>query len=82
MRRYGGGQTDQGEVLDDCCYVTSALGTLRSEVTLLQLPLFLDTSSVERGIVEGKWESGKKPPNLMRETEEENRETSENILAP
>ena len=28
-------KTDQGEVLDDCCHVTSALGTLRSEVTLL-----------------------------------------------
>ena len=38
VRRYGGGQTDQGEVLDDCCHVTSASGTsgiLRSEVTLL-----------------------------------------------
>ena len=37
VRRYGGGQTDPGEILDDCCYVTSALGTLRSEVTLLHL---------------------------------------------
>ena len=63
VRRCGGGQTDQGEVLDDCCHVTSASGTLRSEVTLLQLPLSLDASSVERGIVEGEWEPGKKPPN-------------------
>ena len=62
VRRYGGGQTDQGEVLDDCCHVTSALETLRSEVTLLQLPPSSDASSVERGIVEGKWEPGKKPP--------------------
>ena len=28
-----------------------------------------------------EWESGKKPWNPMRETEEENREISENILA-
>ena len=81
MRRYGGGQTNQGEVLDDCCHVTSALGTLRFEVTLLQLPPSSDVSSVERGIVEEKWEPDKKPPNLMKETEEENRKTTENILA-
>ena len=36
------------------CHVTSALGTLRSEVTLLQLLPSSDASSVERGIVEGK----------------------------
>ena len=30
--RYGSrSQADQGKVLDDCCYMTSALGTLRSE---------------------------------------------------
>ena len=28
-----------------------------------------------------KWEPDKKPSNPMRETEEENRETNENILA-
>ena len=28
------------------------------------------------------WEPGEKPPNPMREIEEENRETNENILAP
>ena len=82
VKCYGGGQTDQGEVLDDCYHVTSASGTLRSDVTLLQLPLSLDVSSVECGIVEGKWEPGKKPPNLMRETGEENRKTTKNILAP
>ena len=82
MRRYGGGQTDQGEVLDDCYHVTSALGTFRSEVILLQLPLSSDASSVERGIVERKQKPGKKLPNPMRETREENRETTENILAP
>ena len=31
MRRGSGSRTDQGEVLDDCCHVTSASGTLRSE---------------------------------------------------
>ena len=61
--------------------MTSALGTFRSEVTLIQLPPSLDASFVERGIVEGKWEPSKKPPNPMRETGEENQETSENILA-
>ena len=49
---------------------------------LLQLPFSLDTSSVECGIVEKKWEPGKKSPNLMRETGEENQKTGENILAP
>ena len=28
VRRHGGSQTNLGEVLDDCCYVTSASGTL------------------------------------------------------
>ena len=82
VRHYDGGQTDQGEVLDDCCHVTFALGTLRSKVTLLQLPPFLDASSVKRGIIKEKWKPSKKPPNPMRETEEENRETTKNILAP
>ena len=31
MRRHGRGQTNQGEVLDDSCHATSALGTLRCE---------------------------------------------------
>ena len=61
--------------------MTSALGTLRSEVTLLQLPLSSDASSVKYGIVERKKEPSKKPPKPMRETEEENRETNENILS-
>ena len=82
MRRYSGGQTDQGEVLDDCYHVTSASETLRSKVTLLQLPSSSDASSVKRGIVEGKWKPSKKPPNPMKENKKENRKTSENILAP
>ena len=63
LRYYGEGQTDPGEVLDDCCYMTSALGTLCSEVTLLQLPLSSDASSVEREFVKKKWKPGKKPSN-------------------
>ena len=82
MRRYGGGQTDQSKVLDNCCHVISALGTLCSKVTLLQLPLSSNASSVACGIVERKWEPGKKPPNLMRQTGQENQKTSESILAP
>ena len=31
MRRCSGSQTNQGEIQDDCCHVTSALGILRSE---------------------------------------------------
>ena len=64
-KRYGGGQIGQDEVLDDCCHVTSASGTLRSKVTLLQLPFSSDTSSVERGIVEGKWEPDEKTSQLV-----------------
>ena len=75
-------KTDQGKVLDDCCYMTSALGTLHSKITLLQLPFSLDASSVERGIVEGKRKPGKKSPKPMRETGEENQKATENILAP
>ena len=30
MRCYGGGQVDQGEVLDDCCHVISTLEALCS----------------------------------------------------
>ena len=39
-------------------------------------------NSAKRGIVEGRWKLGEKPSNLMRKTEEENRGTNENILAP
>ena len=31
MKRCSEGQTDQGEVLDDCSHVTSALRTFRSK---------------------------------------------------
>ena len=82
VRCYGGGQTNQGEDLNDCCHVNSALGTFRSKVTLLQLSPFSDVGFVERGIIKKKWEPSKKPPNLMRETEEENWKTIKNILAP
>ena len=81
MKRCGGSQTDQGEVLNNCCYITFTLGTLCSD-TLLQLPPFSDSSLGERGIVEKKWKSGEKPPNPMRKTEEDNRETTKNILTP
>ena len=42
LRRCGGGQADQGEVLNDCCHVTSASGTLRSEghvITILLIKI-------------------------------------------
>ena len=54
------------------------------KVTLLQLPLSSDASSAEHGIVEREleWEPGEKLPNQWWETEEENRGTNENILAP
>ena len=81
MRRCGEGQANQGKVLDDCCHVTSVSKTLRSKDHLLQLFFSLDASSAEHGIVEGKWKPSEKSPNLMKETEEENWETTENILA-
>ena len=31
MRRCGGSQANQGEVLNNCCYITSALETLCSK---------------------------------------------------
>ena len=49
MKRYGRSQTDEGEVLEDCCDMTSALGTLSPRVMLLQLPPSSDASSVECG---------------------------------
>ena len=50
-------------------------------VTLLQLPLSLDTSSVEREIVEKEGKPSEKPPKPIKKTKEENQETTENILA-
>ena len=54
------------------------------KVTLLQLPPSSDASSADCGIAEGELEGepGEKPPNPMKETGEENWETTENILAP
>ena len=40
MRRCGKSQTDQSEVLDDCCHVTSALGTLRSKGHVITIASF------------------------------------------
>lgn len=60
----------------------SALETFHFEVTLLQLTFFSNTNSIERGMIEKKEKPGKKPLNLIRKTGEENRETTENILAP
>ena len=37
MRRCNGSQTDQGEVLNDCCHVTSASVASAPKVTLLQI---------------------------------------------
>ena len=70
------------------CHMTSTL-----KVMLLQLPPFLEASSVEReicwrGTLKGilnenlEWEPGEKLSNSMKETGEENRGTTENILAP
>ena len=44
MRRCNRSQTNQDEILDNCCQVT-----FTPKVTLLQLPFFLDTSCIERG---------------------------------
>ena len=66
MRRYNGSQIDQNEVLNNCCYVTSALIASTPKVTLLQLLLFLNASSTEHEIIEEKlkwelkWELGEK----------------------
>ena len=40
MRHCGGSLSDQDEVLDNCCHVTSALGTFRSEIMLLQIYIY------------------------------------------
>ena len=73
VRRYGGGQTDQGEVLDllsrdfrfgTSPLVTSASGTLRLSryynclLLRTQAPLSVESS---------KWGLGEKPVNLKRE---------------
>ena len=80
-KRCSRSQTGWGEVLDDSCHVTSA-----PKVTLLQLPSSLDASSAERGksSVRRNFESHLVKNLLTQwwETEEENRGTNENILAP
>ena len=80
MRRYGRSQTDQGEVLDDCCYHV----TFTPKVTLLELPFFQTQTPLSVESLKGNSNENlvKKPSNLMRETVEENQETTENILVP
>ena len=51
MRRYNRSQTDQDEVLDNCCYVISILIVFRSKDYIIIIIFFLDISSVEHGIV-------------------------------
>ena len=85
MRRCGGGQADQSEVIDVCCHVTSAFGALRSgsKGHVITIASFFGRElcwAWKRWREE--WESGEKPPNLMKETGEENQETTENIIAP
>ena len=49
MRHYNRSQIDQGEVLDDCCYMTFALVASALKVTLFKLPSFLNASSAKHG---------------------------------
>ena len=42
MRHGSGSQTDQGEVLDDCCHVTSASGTIRFEGHVITIASFFE----------------------------------------
>ena len=61
--------------------MTSTLIAFAPEVILLQLPLFLDTSFAEQGIVKKEWELSEKPLKPMKKIEEENWKTNKNILA-
>ena len=81
MRHCSGSQTDQDEVLDDCCHVNSALETLHSEGHVITIAFFFGRELRSAWNCPKKWRFGEKPPNPMRETEEENREITENILA-
>ena len=65
--------------------MTSALGTLRSspEGHVIIIASFFERElcwAWKRWMKE--WEPGEKPIKPMRKTEEENRKTTENILAP
>ena len=81
VKHYGIGQTNQGEVLDNYCHVASTLKALCSKGHIITITSFFNISSAECEIVEEKWEPGEKPLNPMKRTEEENQETSENIIA-
>ena len=60
--------------LDDYYYqIISALRTLYSKNHIITIAFFFDVSSAKRGIVEKEWEPGKKPLNLIKKTEKENR---------
>ena len=48
--RWDGSQTDQGEVLDNSCHITSTSIASALKVMSLQLPSFLDASSTEHRI--------------------------------
>ena len=56
------------------CHITSALRALCSKSHIIILLLSSDISSIEREIIKRKleWKLNKKPPNPIRETEEEN----------
>ena len=41
VRHYSESQAEQGEVLDDCCHIASALGTFRSEDHVITHDLLL-----------------------------------------
>ena len=52
MKHCGGSQTDQGEVLDDYCHVTSASGTLHSEGHVITIMLkYISTMGSQASIL-------------------------------
>ena len=84
MRRYIGGQANQGKVLDDCFYMTSTSGALCSgfEGHVITIASFFGRElRWAWKSLKGRRGPGEKPPNPMKETEKENQKTTENILA-
>ena len=49
MRHCNESQIDQDKILDDCCYMTSALVTSTPKIMLLLLSFFLNTNFAKRG---------------------------------
>ena len=82
MKRYGKGQADYDEILDDCCHMTSSLETLCSKNHVITIDPFLGASVIEHGIVKRKLKFSEKSLNPIKKTEEENRGINEDILAP